>query len=113
MTARFYVGPGVLVFDRRDGSTVAECRTHEWAELIADGLNMIVDQVAPWSPSVTHVDVLDGEIVNDPATLNGRPAVPRRSALPGPVDPAFDVRQRALNMNLGGMVARHSDGMLR
>lgn len=112
MIARFYV-KGSGVYDRKDGSICAGCRSAEWAEMIADGLNMVVDQVAPWSPSAAHVDVLDGEIVNDPATLNGRPATSQRRALPGPVDPAFDVRQRALNMNLGGMVVRHSDGMLR
>jgi hypothetical protein len=103
MTARFYVGPGVLVFDRRNGSTVAECRTHEWAELIADGLNMIVDQVTPWSPSSRYADVLDGEVVEQPQSR----------ALPGPVDPAAAVRRRALNMDLGARVAWHSDGMLR
>lgn len=103
MTARFFAS-GLYVYDRKTGGAVCTgCRSAGWAEMIADGLNMVVDQVAPWSPSAAHVDVLDGEVVERPA----------RRALPGPIDPAFDVRQRALNMDLGARVARHSDGMLR
>jgi hypothetical protein len=65
MTARFWA-EGLGVYDRKDGVVVCvDARTHEWAEMIADGLNMIVEQVAPWSPSVAHSPVVDGEVVDD------------------------------------------------
>lgn len=65
MSARFEAGAGVLVVDRRDGSIVAECRTHEWAEMIADGLNLVIEQVAPWAPGVRCTDVIDGQVVRE------------------------------------------------
>lgn len=65
MSARFFA-KGLGVYDRKHGATVCVgVRSTSWAELIADGLNMIVDQVTPWSPSVAHVDILDGEVIPD------------------------------------------------
>lgn len=70
MTARFHAQEGRAltphsVVDRKTSDTVAYCNDARWAEMIADGLNMIVDQVTPWSPSSAYVDVLDGEVVDD------------------------------------------------
>jgi hypothetical protein len=65
MSARFFAA-GLGVYDRKHGSTVCfGCRSSSWAKMIADGLNMIVDQVAPWSPGAAHVDILDGEVIED------------------------------------------------
>jgi hypothetical protein len=65
MSARFFA-VGLQVYDRKHGVTVCfGCRSHSWAEMIADGLNMIVDQVTPWAPGAAHVDILDGEVIDD------------------------------------------------
>jgi len=65
VSARFWTnGVGVLVFDRKTGRTVAETQSPEWAQMIADGLNLIIDKVTPWSPTSAYVDVLDGEVVD-------------------------------------------------
>lgn len=60
MSARF-VTNGAGVVDRMGDGIVCTARSLRWAELIADGLNMIIDEVTPLVPSVRHVDVLDGE----------------------------------------------------
>lgn len=63
MSARFWA-EGLGVYDRKDGVVVCvDARTHEWARMIADGLNWVVDQVTPWDPSAAHSPVVDGEIV--------------------------------------------------
>jgi hypothetical protein len=65
MSARFFA-VGLGVYDRKKGVTVCvDCPSSAWAEMIADGLNMIVDQVTPWSPGAAHVDILDGEVIDD------------------------------------------------
>ncbi len=64
MSARF-VTNGAGVVDRQLGEIVATARSDRYAEMIADGLNMIVDQVTPWSPGAAHVDILDGEVIDN------------------------------------------------
>lgn len=69
MSARFVAEPssGLVrsfdVVDRKNGNVVAYCNDARWAEMIADGLNIIVDKVAPWSPGAAHSPVVDGEVI--------------------------------------------------
>lgn len=64
MTARFMPEPAKTmttphsVVDRKSGNVVAYCNNLQWAKMIADGLNWVVDQVTPWSPSSAYADVL-------------------------------------------------------
>jgi hypothetical protein len=63
VSARFFAA-GLAVYDRKtEGTVCVGCRSRAWAEMIADGLNIIVDQVAPWSPGAAHSPVVDGEVI--------------------------------------------------
>lgn len=64
MSARFYA-VGDVVLDRKmtyagHPTQVATADDERWAGIIADGLNMIVEQVAPWATGVRCTDVIDG-----------------------------------------------------
>lgn len=119
MTPRFFVSE-LNVVDRTTRQSVALAATGELAHMIADALNRPWTRDAPSDDQMRkerdpHVFV-DGSGDTWTTGAYRRPdpdATSQRRALPGPVDPTFDVRQRALNMDLGARVARHSDGMLR
>lgn len=71
MSARFVHELGCVV-DRQNGVTVCAAIAPGWASMIADGLNIIVDQVMPWDPRAGHLETLDGEVVT---TVVEQPAI--------------------------------------
>lgn len=68
MSARFYA-VGDVVLDRKmtyagHPTQVATADDGRWAQMIADGLNWVIDQVTPWDPSAAHSPVVDGEVID-------------------------------------------------